>query len=138
MKANAELADDNEEKDNYLAVLYGELNSGHTRPEREIVHNVNTNLGAEGNEYRISETITAITDACDVRITCDMYYELDWYYRLRYAGTCTNVEEDEPCFGTFACVCDNGYFRLLESMPERPEDVEETGLEEVLNEVEEA
>ena len=106
--------------------------------ERIIVHRINDNLDEEGHAFKTSEEFPNITDTCEepeTTITCDMHYELDWYYRLRYEGTCGTVEADDPCFATSACVCSNGYYRLSESMPERPEDLPETGLEEVLETV---
>ena len=37
---------------------------------------------------------------------------------------CELANEIDPCFATYACFCDNGYFRLAENMPPVPEDVE--------------
>ena len=71
-----------------------------------------------------------ITDFCTEMVTCDLHYELDWQFRLRAELTCESLANNDPCFGTFACMCDNGYVKVAENMPERPADY--TGQDEVL------
>ena len=63
-----------------------------------------------------------------------MHYELDWQFRLRAESTCDSLINNDPCFGTFACLCDNGFVKVAETMPVRPTDY--TGLAEYLIEVE--
>ena len=49
---------------------------------------------------------------------------------------CDEVTIKEPCFATFACLCDNGYFSISSEMPDIPEDYE--GLnQEIVEEIEE-
>ena len=49
---------------------------------------------------------------------------------------CDEVTVKEPCFATFACLCDNGYYSISSLMPDIPEDYE--GLnQEVVEEIEE-
>lgn len=57
-------------------------------------------------------------------VICDLHYELDWNYYLRFESTCGEVEEKDPCFATFACVCSNGYYRIADKMPARPVDLD--------------
>lgn len=49
-----------------------------------------------------------------------MHYDLDWSTRLRITKSCSSAISDDPCFGTFACICDNGYMRIAENMPNVP------------------
>lgn len=37
---------------------------------------------------------------------------------LKAEFTCAEIEAKKPCFGTFACVCDNDYKSVSEKMPE--------------------
>lgn len=50
-----------------------------------------------------------------------MYYELNWFKRLRAQIQCSQVSTLEPCFATTACLCSNGYFRVVETMPDHPD-----------------
>ena len=51
-----------------------------------------------------------------------MHYDLDWSHRTRVTSNCDTAIEHDPCFATFACVCDNEYFRIAENMPTMPSD----------------
>lgn len=59
-----------------------------------------------------------IGDNCIDRIECELYYEPDWDFVLKAEFTCAEIETKKPCFGTFACVCDNDYKSVSEKMPE--------------------
>ena len=55
-------------------------------------------------------------------MTCDLHYELDWDLLLEAKLECSELESaTDPCFATYACLCDNGYFRVTQNMPEPPE-----------------
>ena len=62
-----------------------------------------------------------INKACESLVSCDIYYNLDWWYVARIEGLdCAYLEDDrnDPCFGSRACACDNGYFWVSSEMPE--------------------
>ena len=59
-----------------------------------------------------------IGDNCIDRIECELYYEPDWDFVLKAEFTCAEIETKKPCFGTFACVCDNDYKSVSAKMPE--------------------
>ena len=54
-------------------------------------------------------------------ITCELYYELDWDYYLRQTWNCLD-EQNDPCWGTHACLCDNDYYRFSAAMLAPTED----------------
>ena len=86
-----------------------------------------------------SDEVPTIASNCpaETSVTCDLFYELDWSYRLSYTMPCEQAAEVDPCFATYACFCDNGYFRLAENMPEVPENVElDESAAEAINEAE--
>ena len=64
--------------------------------------------------------VTTYTKNCLSNIECDLHYELDWTYRLTATMTCDEATTKDPCFGTQACLCDNGYYRIALNMPTRP------------------
>lgn len=70
--------------------------------------------------YLSSKTVATISDNCTETVSCELYYEPTWDLYLDAAFTCAEVETKQPCFGTFACVCDNAYYRLSNDMPEAP------------------
>ena len=51
-----------------------------------------------------------------------MHYDLDWTQKLRTVHACAAAIANDPCFASFACVCDNGYLRYSDNMPSRPSD----------------
>ena len=63
-----------------------------------------------------------ISQNCTNQITCDLHYEPDWSYRLRAEINCNQVVEKDPCFATYACICDNNYFQIASLMPEVPQE----------------
>ena len=56
----------------------------------------------------------------DVGVVCDLHYRLDWDYLLEAKTSCSDLStgDIDPCFATFACICDNGYFRVASNMPD--------------------
>jgi len=62
---------------------------------------------------------------------CDMHYELDWQYRLRTKVECATAHDIDPCFATTACMCDTGFFRVVETMPTKPVELVYDGFTEV-------
>ena len=63
----------------------------------------------------------SIETSCTSEVTCDMHYDLDWSTKLRVTKSCSSAIADDPCFGSFACICDNEYLRIAENMPTIPD-----------------
>ena len=64
-----------------------------------------------------------IASKCESVITCDIHYKLDWSYLARISDySCSLAIENDPCFGSHACLCNNGYFRISSAMPDKPAD----------------
>lgn len=57
---------------------------------------------------------------CIGNVHCDLHYNLDWNYRLRVNGVCSEPETETICFGADACLCNNDYFRVERRMPATP------------------
>lgn len=67
--------------------------------------------------------VPTINISCQNTLSCDLHYALDWIYLARLENiNCADVLQIDPCFGTHACICNNGYFRISEAMPEKPLD----------------
>ena len=97
-----------------------ELSGGHTREDKFVAHEIN---GIENLPvFKENDEVTSYNQDCVDTIMCDLHYELDWNFRLRADLTCEFLAENDPCFGTFACICDNGYVKVAVTMPERPDD----------------
>ena len=47
-----------------------------------------------------------------------MHSEPDYGIRIRKEMSCDAVVAQDPCFGTFACFCNNGYYSFASTMPE--------------------
>lgn len=60
-----------------------------------------------------------------------MHYEVTWEYRLRVTQSCEVTASVNPCFATYACLCDNGYFSIAEVMPPMPDTYD--GIKEYVN-----
>ena len=111
----------------YKKNILSELSGGHTRVDKSVAHPLNEST--DGHNVNINDAVPLITDGCEDQIICDLHYELDWDFRLRAPLKCERLADD-PCFGTFACMCDNGYVRIATIMPERP--AEYTGIVDAL------
>jgi len=61
-----------------------------------------------------------IGDNCTDTVECELYYEPAWSFVLKASLSCAEVAAKKPCFGTFACVCDNDYKSISANMPEPP------------------
>lgn len=72
--------------------------------------------------FKYNDDVTDYIANCIDKLTCDLHYELDWNYRLTSVIDCVDVLVKDPCFGTNACFCDNGYYKVAETMPVRPAD----------------
>lgn len=77
-----------------------------------------------------------ITDGCSDFLTCDIHYELSYEIYLRMNFTCEELTTADPCFGTYACICDNGFTKISKTMPEEiPETYEGYASDEVVVEL---
>lgn len=77
--------------------------------------------------YRTNPAVPKISENCNEegKIECDIHYEPDYGIRLRAEFSCDAIEVLDPCFGSFACICNSGYFSITSQMPEDiPEDYE--------------
>ena len=55
--------------------------------------------------------------SCSNLVSCDLFYDTDWNYRLRVELFCADAVQRDPCFATNACLCNNGYFKVSDAMP---------------------
>ena len=123
MKAIAEGPEDVENAKFYKSIL-AELESGVERPSTVVNHPVNDGKPDAIPAIKYNPQAPEVSTNCDNEntneITCDLYYELDWSFYFTSKSTCFMLEKAklDPCFGTFACLCDNGYFRVSENMPD--------------------
>ena len=83
-----------------------------------IIHPLNFFPSSTFPDYETNDLVPNIGDNCTDKIECELYYEPDWDMVLKAEFTCDEIEAKQPCFGTFACVCDNKYKRISQSMPE--------------------
>lgn len=85
-----------------------------------IPHELNTELLPE-NEipgfYFNRNTAEFTSENCATTVNCDLFYQPDWGFEVQASVTCSEAIAGDACFGTFACACDNGYYRVSESMP---------------------
>ena len=77
----------------------------------------------EDNARFISQPIEFYVDInrasparCTGNVSCDLHYRSNWDYRLRAQAQCNSQEAEDMCFGTQACICDNGYYKVGSSM----------------------
>lgn len=67
--------------------------------------------------------VPSISAKCVGTIQCDLHYKLDWNFLARVSSlSCSEISSIDPCFGSDACICSNGYLRLRKDMPELPAD----------------
>lgn len=93
------------------------------RPARVVNSPVNALKGLPvPTAFKYSTNVTDYAKNCVTSLTCDLHYELDWNYRLTSVTECAKAATADPCFGTNACFCDNGYYRVAQTMPARPID----------------
>ena len=102
-----------------------------------MIHPLNEAVHGEQAGFYTNPEVTTLDQGCETSISCDMHYELDWSYRLRAPITCEQASSTDPCFASVACLCDNGFFRIAETMPKVTEADEYDGFKEVLNTFEE-
>ena len=99
--------------------LYEELRDGHSRSSTIVPHEINANIDGL-QDFLTNPNVPQIASVCPSgSVKCEMYYEPDWNYRLEANVDCATAIEDDPCFATNACVCENGYFKISKSMPSR-------------------
>ena len=84
-----------------------------------VNHPINPGMPA----FLTNQDVPTIDLECQETLSCDLHYNLDWYYLARMEDlNCAEVVQKDPCFGSHACICTNGYFRISEAMPEKPDD----------------
>ena len=86
--------------------------------------------------FSTNPAVPLLISDCAGSMMCDMHYELDWSYRLRTEVNCVEALETDPCFATTACMCDTGYFKVADTMPEKPKDLVYDGFKAVFKEFE--
>ena len=115
LKVSSEL---DTEETAYERSIFNELLSGSSRERNTVIHPLNFFPASEFPTFDINEEVPNIGDNCIDRIECELYYEPDWDFVLKAEFTCAEIETKKPCFGTFACVCDNDYKSVSAKMPE--------------------
>lgn len=106
----------------YKQSIFNELKNGGARADTLVVNKQNDFLYETYPTVVKSQKVSNITDKCDSQISCDLYYEQAWNFRLRVDLKCDTIEQVDPCFSTYNCECSNGYFQTYSTMPARPED----------------
>ena len=69
---------------------------------------------------------------CAGNVACDIHYKADWSSRVRVSVPCSDPKTYNVCYGSEACICDNGYFKVSAAMPDTP--VDYVGDQETLKE----
>lgn len=116
------LALSTEDQTSYFRSLYTEITGLNSQRVRETInHPINEGKPSELPSIVKSPSLNSITDKCTFQVSCDLHYELDWNYRLRKTINCADVASIDPCFATFACICDNGYYQIASNMPAPPQ-----------------
>ena len=116
---------------NLLSEISGTTNAD--RADSVVIHPINEGKPDPLPVIGYNEDVPTIASNCPAEtfVTCELFYELDWSYKLSYRMACEDAETVDPCFGTYACFCDNDYFKLAENMPKlSTEDDTETELTE--------
>ena len=86
--------------------------------ENKVIHPLNFFPSSEYPAFETNADVPNIGDNCTDKIECDLYYQPDWEFVLKAEFTCAEISAKKPCFGTYACVCDNDYKSISASMPE--------------------
>ena len=77
-----------------------------------MVHEINSKH-LKLPEVLSSSDVPTISTGCITEIKCDFYYELNWDFYFQQVFQCGPLKSMvDPCFGTKACVCDNGFFQM--------------------------
>ena len=120
--------------DPYYTSVYEELKNGHERAVSTIIHPINAVNESNLPGFITNPNMKTINADCpNAGVSCDLHYELDWSYKLKADLYCETADDKDPCFATYACICDNGYFRIAENMPERPADFSTEAEEREMN-----
>lgn len=138
----ADAADATTEEQNGEAVEGAEAAATEEGAETQAEPEAEAEVSAEDAEAAAALAAEAAAAAAEelskTVVTCDLHYELDWNYYLRFESTCGEIAAKDPCFATFACVCSNGYFRIADKMPARPADLDNgSDLADILKEADE-
>lgn len=111
----------NDSDSDYLRNIFEEFSKNRADRAVNVAFNEGKDLGLP-TAFKYNDDVTDYTKNCLTSLTCDLHYELDWNYRLTSVMDCADAETKDPCYGTNACFCDNGYYKVSEAMPTRPED----------------
>ena len=109
---------------NYAREVLGYLSSQATpsgTPLNVVNEPFNDRLTTEPATF-IESTSRRNPAHCIGNVQCELHYNLDWSYRLRVNAACSDADTADICFGTDACLCNNGYFRVERRMPSIPRD----------------
>jgi len=104
----------------YARGIVTELSKSRTRGDTVVHHNVNSGKPAVLTKVFTNSDFPSIDTSCLSSITCDVYYELDWGFRLQKDLTCDEVKVSDLCFASYACICSTGYYRVTADMPAVP------------------
>ena len=118
----------------YEKQIFNELKDGRERDFKVVIHPINEAVFGEQATFATNLQVPSVAQDCETSIQCDMHYELDWLYRLRAEVTCEQAKNEDVCFATTACLCDNGYYKIADTMPKRGAKDFYDGFTEVLNE----
>lgn len=117
----------------YERMVYNELKSGVSRPINKVIHPLNFYPSNTFPAYETNPAVPGIGDNCNEKIECQLYYEPTWDFYLKASFTCAEIVAKQPCFGTFACTCDNQYKSISANMPKNDDvnasDDDDSGLE---------
>ena len=128
--------------DPIINAIIDEMDGITVRQSNIIAHSLNAVVYPDLPGFITNDLVPTISSQCSSPVVnCHAHYDLDWTARLEFNDIdCANAEADDPCFATTACICDNGYFKIAENMPERPESYQSWGdvVESVIETVEDA
>ena len=104
----------------YQKQLFENLKASGTQESRSfLVHEINTKY-FDLPKIVSSKQVPTISTGCVDQVECDFYYELNWDNYFRTVFPCGPLKSlADPCFGSKACICDNGYFQIQADMPSR-------------------
>ena len=114
----------------YERQIYNELLNGTERTKNTVIHPLNFWPSNTFPAYETNPEVPGIADNCTEKIECQLYYEPTWDFYLKAAFTCDEIVSKQPCFGTFACTCDNQYKSISAKMPKLEGEVVEPAEED--------
>ena len=100
--------------------ILNQLQKGDDRVDYTVIHKINKDDFGPYPTFQKNSSVPQIANNCTGSISCDIFYEPDWSYKLTTTINCNEVAKKDPCFATYACICDNNYSQIASLMPQIP------------------